>query len=416
MAANLLLRIIEHLSRMTSTPVHVTDIQQQAYKEHSRHIGPPSMSSFPPSLSTATIGAPVPPTEPAFPIEYANKQHSLLILVEVLRSLVQWAQKGTMEINKSEDASFRDPSMSRESVETPMENRLSTANHSLTPNTPVGDYDRSLTPDTFSELVDNPEELEKAKLRKTQLIDGIRKFNFKPKRGIKALLEHGFIKDSDPKTIAEFLINTDQLSKAAVGEYLGEGDPENIAIMHAFVDTMDFTRMRFVDALRRFLQSFRLPGEAQKIDRLMLKFAERYISGNPNAFANADTAYVLAYSVIMLNTDAHSDKLKGKPRMTREEFIRNNRGINDSKDLPEEYLNGIYEEIQNNEIVLETERTAAAISGAIQPNAPVGIAAGIGQTLATIGRDLQKEMYMQASEVMANKTEVSVPIYSASCC
>lgn len=57
--------------------------------------------------------------------------------------------------------------------------------------------------------------------------------------------------------------------------------------MHAFVDFMDFNNMRFVDALRMFLQSFRLPGEAQKIDRFMLKFAERYIAGNPQVFANA---------------------------------------------------------------------------------------------------------------------------------
>jgi Sec7-like guanine-nucleotide exchange factor len=63
--------------------------------------------------------------------------------------------------------------------------------------------------------------------------------------------------------------------------------------MHAFVDAMDFTKRRFVDALRQFLQSFRLPGEAQKIDRFMLKFANRYVMQNPNAFANADTAYVL---------------------------------------------------------------------------------------------------------------------------
>jgi hypothetical protein len=38
---------------------------------------------------------------------------------------------------------------------------------------------------------------------------------------------------------------------------------------------------------RTFLQAFRLPGEAQKIDRFMLKFAERYCQGNPTAFANA---------------------------------------------------------------------------------------------------------------------------------
>src|SRR5207249_10496477 len=100
--------------------------------------------------------------------------------------------------------------------------------------------------------------------------------------------------------------------------------------MHAFVDLMDFKEMKFVSALRHFLQSFRLPGEAQKIDRFMLKFANRYIMGNIKAFANADTAYVLAYSVIMLNTDLHSSKVV--KRMTKEDFIKNNRGINDQAD------------------------------------------------------------------------------------
>ena len=62
--------------------------------------------------------------------------------------------------------------------------------------------------------------------------------------------------------------------------------------MHAFVDLMDFTDLPFVDALRQFLQSFRLPGEAQKIDRYMLKFAERYIAGNPSTvFANAGSSF-----------------------------------------------------------------------------------------------------------------------------
>lgn len=38
----------------------------------------------------------------------------------------------------------------------------------------------------------------------------------------------------------------------------------------------------------------------------MEKFAERYVSCNPESFKSADVAYVLAYSVIMLNTDAHN--------------------------------------------------------------------------------------------------------------
>lgn len=63
---------------------------------------------------------------------------------------------------------------------------------------------------------------------------------------------------------------------------------------------------------RKFLAGFRLPGEAQKIDRLMEKFAERYVSCNPESFKSADVAYVLAYSVIMLNTDAHNPMVKNK--------------------------------------------------------------------------------------------------------
>ncbi len=36
--------------------------------------------------------------------------------------------------------------------------------------------------------------------------------------------------------------------------------------------------------------------------------------------------------------------------MTKEQFIRNNRGINDSQDLPEDFLCAIYEEIADNQI------------------------------------------------------------------
>lgn len=251
---------------------------------------------------------------------------------------------------------------------------------------------------------DDPSQIEKVKQRKTALMNAIQQFNFKAKRGIKLFIQEGFIRSDSPEDIASFLFRNDRLDKAMIGEYLGEGDAENVAIMHAFVDQMDFSKRRFVDALRQFLQHFRLPGEAQKIDRFMLKFAERYVTQNPNAFANADTAYVLAYSVIMLNTDQHSAKIKGR-RMTKEDFIKNNRGINDNQDLPDEYLGSIFDEIANNEIVLDTEREHAANLGIATSTTTGGLASRAGQVFATVGRDIQGEKYAQASEEMANKTE-----------
>ncbi|KAF2136320.1 uncharacterized protein K452DRAFT_259296 [Aplosporella prunicola CBS 121167] len=400
---NMFQKIVEHISRISSTPVAITAQQQQLYQEqHAKQASSPSdwhnRGTIPPSLATMSIQPANEKEDQGFPPEYSLKQESLEALVEILRSLVNWASQSlsaaAQQIQQNDSRTSVEDSI-RDSIDTRSGTWPSPFPGSETPN-------GQSTPLPLPE--DDPSQLEKAKQRKTALNNAIRQFNFKPKRGLKILLKESFIKSDAPEDVARFLLSNDHIDKKALGEFLGEGDDYNVKIMHSFVDCMDFNRTRFVDALRRFLQSFRLPGEAQKIDRFMLKFAERYISGNPNAFANADTAYVLAYSVIMLNTDQHSTKLKGA-RMTPEDFIKNNRGINDNADLPDEYLRGIFDEISNNEIVLNTERETAANMGMMpQPNNQ-GLAANIGQALATVGRDLQREAYVQASEEMANRTE-----------
>lgn len=394
---NMYQRIVEHLSRISSTPISITVIQQQAYQDqHAKQSNQFSdwhtRGTLPPSLSTASMHV-AHDADQGYPPDYAMKLESLEALVEILRSLVNWSQEGI-----ADSTAYLLESESRISVDNlreSMDNRGATDSPHV-----VATDSGTATP--LAE--DDPSQLEKAKQRKTALTNAVRQFNFKPKRGLKVLLKDGFIKSESPGDVALFFLDNESIDKKSLGEFLGEGEPENVAIMHAFVDLMDFTKTRFVDALRRFLQSFRLPGEAQKIDRFMLKFAERYITGNPNAFANADTAYVLAYSVIMLNTDQHSAKLKGQRRMTPEDFIKNNRGINDSADLPDDYLRSIFDEIAHNEIVLNTERETAANLGML-PQPTGGLAANIGQALATVGRDLQREAYVQASEEMANKTE-----------
>lgn len=389
--------IIEQLSRICSTPVVVSAQQSIQYQEggkpKAQYSDWHSKGSLLPGLSTATLSHPLPPPGPV-PVEYVLKQQSLKCLIEILRSLDNWSsqpvENGATSQYPASRSSFQE---SRESLDTPDRPPAS-------PRFPTGFESGVGTP----VAEDDPNEIERVKRRKTALNEAIRQFNFKPKRGIKVLLSDGFIRSDTPEDIARFLISSDRLDKAALGEFLGEGDDQNVAIMHAFVDQMDFAKRRFVDSLRQFLQSFRLPGEAQKIDRFMLKFAERYLTGNPNAFANADTAYILAYSVILLNTDAHSSKMKGR-RMNLEEFIKNNRGINDGQDLPPEYLQGIFDEIQSNEIVLASEREKAEDLGIHNAVPTTGLATRAVQGLANVGRDLQREKYNQASEDMANRTE-----------
>lgn len=192
--------------------------------------------------------------------------------------------------------------------------------------------------------------IEQRRAYKLELQEGISLFNRKPKKGIEFLINANKVGNS-PEEIAAFLRNASGLSKTLIGDYLGEREDLSLKVMHAYVDSFDFQGMEFDEAIRAFLQGFRLPGEAQKIDRIMEKFAERYCKCNPKAFISADTAYVLAYSVIMLNTDAHNPMVKNK--MSADDFIRNNRGIDDGKDLPEEYLRSLFERISRNEIKMK---------------------------------------------------------------
>lgn len=143
------------------------------------------------------------------------------------------------------------------------------------------------------------------------LQEGISLFNRKPKKGINFLVNAKKVGES-PEEIAVFLKSESGLNKSMIGDYLGEREDFSLKVMHAYVDSFDYKGMQFDEAIRAFLQGFRLPGEAQKIDRIMEKFAERYCKCNPKAFTSADTAYVLAYSVILLNTDAHNPTVKKK--------------------------------------------------------------------------------------------------------
>ena len=135
-----------------------------------------------------------------------------------------------------------------------------------------------------------------------------------------------------------------------MGEYLGDHKDFNVEVLTEYCDIFDFRGITLDKALRTFLDGFKLPGEAQKISRILEVFAARYYGANPGAVADADSAYVLSYSIIMLNTDQHNPQVKRK--MTLDQFIRNNRGTNGGADWPRETLENIFRGIVEDEIKL----------------------------------------------------------------
>ncbi|NWI37450.1 CYH4 protein, partial [Picathartes gymnocephalus] len=121
---------------------------------------------------------------------------------------------------------------------------------------------------------------EQTRQRDKILTLGRKKFNMDPEKGIQYLIEHQVL-SSDLQEIARFLHKGEGLNKTAIGDYLGGRDSTNIQILQAFVACHQFANLNLVQALRQFLWSFRLPGEAQKIDRMMEAFANWYCKCNP---------------------------------------------------------------------------------------------------------------------------------------
>ncbi|KAG7611227.1 Sec7 domain [Arabidopsis suecica] len=195
----------------------------------------------------------------------------------------------------------------------------------------------------------------KVKHIKKKLMLGADHFNRDPNKGLQYLQGvHLLPEKLDPKSVACFFRYTCGLDKNVMGDFLGNHDQFCIQVLHEFAKTFDFQNMNLATALRLFVGTFKLSGEAQKIHRVLEAFSERYYEQSPHILIDKDAAFVLAYSIILLNTDQHNAQVK--TRMTEEDFIRNNRTINGGADLPREYLSEIYHSIRHSEIQMDEDK------------------------------------------------------------
>ncbi|XP_046840153.1 LOW QUALITY PROTEIN: uncharacterized protein LOC124434310 [Xenia sp. Carnegie-2017] len=178
---------------------------------------------------------------------------------------------------------------------------------------------------------------------------GINHFNRKPKKGMDYLVDTGVLHEDDVEGICKFLKEEPGINKQKIGDYLGDlRNPLSMIVLRYFVKSMVLEGREVDDALRHFQTFFRMPGEAQKIERIVEEFSKAYVDANPDKVSNnPDTVLVLSFAIIMLNTDLHSPNVKRK--MSKEEFMRNLRGTNDGGDLPSEQLSAIYDRVEKRE-------------------------------------------------------------------
>jgi brefeldin A-inhibited guanine nucleotide-exchange protein len=138
----------------------------------------------------------------------------------------------------------------------------------------------------------------------------------------------------------------------------------------------------------------------------MEKFAECFTSQNEGVFQSADTAFILAFSVIMLQTDLHNPNIKPEKKMTVEMFIRNNKGISvDGGDLPDDFLAGIYQRILAQPFTLkEDDEARALLAKTSKAESGVGIDVSIVFGGAS-EEDKRRERFAKERETMVLKSE-----------
>ncbi|XP_058265140.1 IQ motif and Sec7 domain ArfGEF 1a isoform X3 [Hemibagrus wyckioides] len=190
-------------------------------------------------------------------------------------------------------------------------------------------------------------------IRKRHYRIGLNLFNKKPEKGTQYLTERGFVPDT-PVGVAHFLLQRKGLSRQMIGEFLGNRQKQfNRDVLDCVVDEMDFSGMELDEALRKFQAHIRVQGEAQKVERLIEAFSQRYCICNPGVvrqFRNPDTIFILAFAIILLNTDMYSPNVKPERKMKLEDFVKNLRGVDDGEDIPRDMLIGIYERIRQKEL------------------------------------------------------------------
>ncbi|KAK5816093.1 hypothetical protein F5H01DRAFT_343687 [Linnemannia elongata] len=216
--------------------------------------------------------------------------------------------------------------------------------------------DRLSIPKEEAEILDRDldsyDTLFKRRQQKEILVEGAAKFDKNPKAGLVFLEANKMISSlNDPAGVAMFLKTSTRLSKSLLGEYLAK--PANSEVLKQFIQLFDFNGKRLDESLRELLETFRLPGESQQIERIMELFAATYFATKPRAIASQDAAFILGYAVVMLNTDQHNRVVKG--RMSLEQFSKNLKGVNNGENFPPEYLAEIFEAIRKREIVLPQE-------------------------------------------------------------
>ena len=165
------------------------------------------------------------------------------------------------------------------------------------------------------------------------------------------LLNTGIIKNIDE--FAEFILVFPGFDKSIIGDFLAKEKSLNkgFVILKAYMQKIDFKNENFLDSLRFLLKRMNLPSDSGLILGIIDEFTKAYYEDNKTNtnFKNSDNLYLLASTIMALNTMFTRKDIKNMNMINKPQFISMN------SDCDPEFLSKIYDDLEQNPIVIDND-------------------------------------------------------------
>ncbi|KAI6215449.1 hypothetical protein M3Y94_00386300 [Aphelenchoides besseyi] len=186
-------------------------------------------------------------------------------------------------------------------------------------------------------------------------------FNRNPTKTVEKLISSGVL-SANAKTVAEYLWNCEGITRTAIGEYITQDNDFSKEVLREFIFLQKFNGMDVLPALRLFLNTFKMSGEGQIVDRVMMTFADCYCEINkPSVFKASADCHIFLYAVMLLQTSLHNPNVK--TGMKCAEFVK----LCDCCNLPKDFLVKTYNDVKKHPF--EYDKFAIATRGCLLRNA-----------------------------------------------
>ncbi|KAG7810919.1 hypothetical protein KL921_002547 [Ogataea angusta] len=131
-----------------------------------------------------------------------------------------------------------------------------------------------------------------------------------------------------------------------------QGEPEtDINILRCFYMSLFTWNTDLLSSLRLLCRKLFFKGESQFIDKVLQSFAESWFysasSGKPKKlYGDSNGVYLTAYSLILLNTDLHTEEIAKMQKISRSKFVKNTFEALQQNQVPIEDIDGLRHELK----------------------------------------------------------------------